>query len=156
MIFRTYRDVEVSIDRGSGYFSFPESEFLFKSYAQCMDAIDAMLKRKAVNEKVRLALPVVNERGANDTIVGVHAGHGGLLLASKTRPECCYPFVASPYVKRLVALSKELQELEWKLSTVSIPVDGWSSKDRTAESVQREYEEKCALAAKLPPLEPGA
>lgn len=137
---------------------------LERAYVTAQQAKDAIDRAEAAKQKVarpKLALAVIDDKGKQRTIMGVHAGHGHKVLkppVERYSRLAMYP--DSPTVAALLvdleAAMKQVSRLESALRLLRLEDDPYSRNgcvdlaSRYVE-VERDYAEKAKLAAKLTP-----
>jgi hypothetical protein len=144
----------------------------YPTYEQAVEAVDKATKTKEIEDRTKLALPVVNPAGGKATIKGIHAGHGKLLFLEGRVDTEGYGFATSlvypdigwirAALLEVGAHRKALHELEAKLCSVAISAMRSMSHATPAgfedalAALVTEHRAKTEEALRLAPQEPEA
>ena len=84
----TYKGKTITLDERTFRFTIEGLDSqCFESMVNCHNYIDEALKREELQERKKLALPVITRAGERTTITGIHGNTGNVTLKPKLREE---------------------------------------------------------------------
>jgi hypothetical protein len=150
-----YMDVDVQIDDYE--FKFHVHELDDREFASARDAKDAIEKVKTRKAKsVKLALTIVDDKGRESIITGIHASNGNKLVQPKNeeRNPNYYPRqpVCIEGIKLKIALERKLRRVNSALNKFRLEHDPYSGHnfdmERRQKEVMDDFNSKNVAAAK--------
>ena len=118
--------------------------------------------RKAIEKDIKdiiggLSLPVILADGSPNTLTGIHGGHGGFLLTSKStdRYDALTIYPAHPTITKLIEERKALGQAQRQITDRLAPLQLMYFKTRAAAApdrnatAQADYDTKLAAAKAL-------